>query len=470
MARFARKTPVIVQLRSNPQRAGARLAACAALAATLGAQRAAASGFSVARFAAEHGHPTTDNATAIYFNPAALTLAPSPRLFGDLTIALRRATYTRPPQPSDAPEPPDAVGANTGRASLENVLVGPALGVVVPSGELAFGLGWFTPFGAPVSWDRRAAFADHPRLPGPADGVQRWHSIEGHLYTSYLALAVARSFLDQRLALGVAVNLLGSSIEDVRARGDGTNDVEHEGRALLEAKGLAFSVGLGASYEAVAERLWIGVSYQSRPNLSGGMILHGTAEGNLGTTSRADVDVTYDLPDVIRAGVRFRPEPWLELRVFGDYTRYSAFERQCVRFSGGECRLAPDGSQLPGSAVLQNLPREFRDSAGLRVGVSVHSAAGVEVFSGMGVESSAVPDATLEAALPDFASVSFAVGARATIARGVRAAVSATELLFVPRDVQSRLARYATPSKQPDASGHYTQFVTALNANVEYAF
>ena len=33
-----------------------------------------ASGFYVARFGGEHGHPTTDNLSAIYYNPAGLSL------------------------------------------------------------------------------------------------------------------------------------------------------------------------------------------------------------------------------------------------------------------------------------------------------------------------------------------------------------------------------------------------------------
>ncbi|HMJ10332.1 MAG TPA: hypothetical protein VK524_02945, partial [Polyangiaceae bacterium] len=33
---------------------------------------AQASGFATARFGSEHGHPTTTNATAIYYNPAGI--------------------------------------------------------------------------------------------------------------------------------------------------------------------------------------------------------------------------------------------------------------------------------------------------------------------------------------------------------------------------------------------------------------
>lgn len=432
--------------------------------------QARASGFSVARFGGEHGHPTTDNPTALYYNPAALVLAEQPQLFADLTLAVRRANYTRQHEPGDASPPADAASANVGRATLTNVLLSPALGLTLPYEGFTFGVAWFTPFGGQAIWDRREEYVDHPRLPGPADGVQRWHSIEGQTFTSYLAIGAARRVLDETLALGVSLNLIGTLLSDVRARGDGTNDPEEEGRALLEARGLAFGVGLGLLYEARPGELWLGASYQSRPNLRGGIELRGTAEGKLGTTTRADVEVTYDLPDVVRLGARYLPRPWVELRLFGDYTRWSAFERQCIRFVGGTCRLSKDGSQLPGSGVLQNLPRNFRDSVGVRAGVSLFLENELEVFSGVGFDSSAVPDATMEASLPDFTLVSFALGVRGEVLPNFYAALSLTELLAMPRQIESSLSNYRVPSRQPDASGHYAQFVLALNANVQYTF
>jgi len=446
-----------------------RLFVCSLLAGHGFCGDAQAGGFSVARFAGEHGHPTTENGTALYFNPAALAYSEQARLFGDLTLALLRVTYTRAPHPSDAAPPLDAPNANVGRATLNDVLIAPALVASVPWESWSFAVGWFTPFGGSVSWERRESFAEHPRLPGPVDGVQRWHSIEGHVYASNLSVGAARTLFDE-LSIGASLNLIGASLSDVRARGDGTNDPEKEGRALVQAKGLAVGFGLGLAYRAVPRRLWFGVSYQSRPNVRGGMTLEGRARGNLGTTTSSDVDVSFDLPDVVRAGLRYRPRSWLELRLFGDYTRWSAFEGQCIRFDGGACRLARDGSQLSGSRVLQNLPREFEDSAGLRAGVSTFPNTALEVFSGIGFDSRAVPDRTMEPSLPDFAMFSFAAGVRALVFSRLRAALSITEYLAIPREVEGSLASYEVPSKQPDASGHYSQFVGALNLNVEYSF
>ena len=77
----------------------------ALLGISLVTSRSLASGFSVARFGGEAGHPTADNPTVVYYNPAALTQSSDRRLFLDLNVAYRRVTYDRRSQPSDVPPP-----------------------------------------------------------------------------------------------------------------------------------------------------------------------------------------------------------------------------------------------------------------------------------------------------------------------------------------------------------------------------
>ena len=428
-----------------------------------------ASGFSVAHFASEHGHPTTSNPTALYFNPAALTLGDGLHLFGDLSVAVRRVTYDRTRAPSDAPDPPDAIGANTGRGVLVNPLVNPVLAASLKLGNLSLGAGFFTPFGGSVSWNTRPEFAGS-RYPGPVDGVTRFQSIEGEIVTSQVSLGAAWHFDGTGLSLGVSGSVLRSFINDVRAWSNGGNDVTHEGRSLLDASGYSLGFGVGALYEVTPEVLWLGLSYQSRPNVSGGVHLHGSLDNDIGGPSSSNVDVSYDLPDIIRWGARYRPRRELELRAFGDYTRYSAFSHQCAVVSGTPCDLLSSGAERSGAKVLTNIPRDFHDSVGLRVGVSIWPRRSVEFFSGMGFESSAVPDRTMEPGLPDWTGASFALGARVALTARVHAALSYTHFVYVPRDVHGELAKYPSPSASPDASGHYTQQVGVGNANLDVAF
>ena len=428
-----------------------------------------ASGFSVARFSGEHGHPTTSNPTALYFNPAALSQADGLHLFVDFSVALRRVSYDRSRAASDAPDPPDAAGANVGRALLVNPLFNPVLAASFKIGNLSLGAGFFTPFGGSVSWGLRPEFSGS-RYPGIVDGVTRFQSIEGEFISSQFSVGGALRVADTGLSLGLSVNVMRSWISDVRAWSSGGNDVTHEGRSLIDVSGYSVGFGVGGLYEVRRNVLWLGLSYQSRPNVSGGMRLHGALENDIGGPSSSNVDVLYDLPDIIRWGARYRPRANLELRAFGDYTRFSAFEKQCAVVSGTACELTADGGQVTGAQVLQNVPRDYRDSVGVRLGLSVWTSASFEFFSGLGYDSSAVPDSTMEPGLPDWAGASFALGGRIAIGKRMHAALSYTHFVFVPRDVHGQLAEYAPPSRSPDASGHYAQQVGLANANLDLAF
>lgn len=449
------------------RRALSTVACCSAL--SLLSSRALASGFSVARFSGEHGHPTTDNPTALYFNPAALR-SERPELFVDGLIGYRRATYTRRSQATDADEVEGAEGANVGRATLANFVGSASLWFALPlSSRLSLAAGVFTPFGGPIRWDERTEYEDSP-YPGPVDGVTRFHAIEGLLTTSYGTLGGSYAFADGTLRLGAALNALYSRVEDVRAWSGGSNGVATEGRSLLEVDGFAWSFGAGIFYECSCRGFRAGLSYQSRPNVSGGMALDGRLSNDMGGPSGADVELREDLPDIVRAGVAYQPQENIELRASGAWERWSAFDRQCVTEQGESCELLPDGSQPNGAHVLQNVPREFHDAFEARAGISVWTSPRLELFSGIGVMSEAVPDETLEASLPDFFGVTFSLGAKARVSDAFSVGGSLSHIVAPARDVSSKYASYAVPSKLPDAGGHYTQSVSYADVNVSVRF
>ena len=423
----------------------------------------------MARFSGEHGHPTTDNPTALYFNPAALR-SKRFELFADGLFGLRRVTYARSRQPSDAADPAGAEGAKTGRATLQNALASPSLWLAVPlSSRLSLALGVFSPFGGPISWDKRSSFESSP-YPGPVDGVTRFHAIEGLSITSYGSVGASYAFGESGLRLGAALNGVYTRIQDVRAWSGGGNQVNGEGRSLLDVDGFAWGFGVGAFYEDAAKDWRLGVSYQSRPNVAGGFRLGGRLSNDIGGPSSADIELHEDLPDVVRLGVAYQPRPNLELRAFGSWERWSAFTRQCVTQAGAECQILPNGGQPNGAKVLQNVPREFQDGFEARVGLSVWTSPGLELFSGLGVMTEAVPSATLEASLPDFFGVTFSLGARARVSDSVSVGGSLSHIVSPSRDAQSRFQTYALPSKLPDASGHYTQSVSYADLNVALRF
>ncbi len=434
---------------------------------------AQASGYSVARFGGEHGHPTATNPTTLYYNPAGYGMSDGTHVFVDVNLAWRKVTWDHARSPSDDASAP--AGANDGQGKIFNILASPMLGVSHKIGDLALAAGFFTPFGGQSSWSKNDEFKDDPNFPGVEDGPQRWHAISGRITSSFISLGGAYHLKDTGLSLGLSGNLILSNISTLRGKTiSSDNALGQEGRSFLDAKGTDWSLGFGALYEAMKNELWLGASYQSRPNFSGMKPLKGELKtflpGSAESTQQVEVDT--DLPDVYRAGVRYRPRSDMELRLFGDYTRWSVLERHCVYREGESCEIVDEGTGETTNNVQINQPRRWHDTFGVRVGASMWTSKTVEIFTGMGFSSNAVPDETLEPALPDFDGFSFSVGGRFGLTDSVSLATSYTQLIYVPRDTtgKSELPSKLPLTKGVDGGGGYEQAVGVLNANVELVF
>jgi long-chain fatty acid transport protein len=240
------------------------------------------------------------------------------------------------------------------------------------------------------------------------------------------------------------------------------------------------SIGAGVIWQPRKD-VWIGLSYQSQPGF-GEMSMEGTLTNKFGTApaSTSDVRIEQSLPDVFRLGARFRPTPEVELRVFGDYVRWSTFERQCIVETDGNCALTETGAAAPEAAGIAGvLPRDWHDAFGVRAGASYWFTPALEAFVGGGYDSNAVPDKTLEPSFIDMDKVSASLGARIGLMNG-RMALLATfnHIFYFERTVDARprdgdgdpISPYEPPSRVPDGAGTYTHAVTALNMGVEFSF
>src|SRR6185503_14127169 len=202
------------------------------------------------RYAGEHGEPTTDNPTAIYFNPAGLALGTGWRVYAEGIFALRTVQYDRPQlaisnvlDPGDAGSgtPADAMDTNSGKASLSNLIISPFIGAATDFGvpNLGVGIAFFAPMGGQAEWDKNDKYAGSTEYPGAEDGVQRWSTIEGELRSLYLAIGGAYRLPGPRLSFGAGVNLIRSNVETVRARNaTGTDDLVTSTGTVLEGRSL----------------------------------------------------------------------------------------------------------------------------------------------------------------------------------------------------------------------------------------
>jgi long-chain fatty acid transport protein len=475
------------------------------IAATLTGRDARAAGFATDRFAGEHGNPVTTNPTALYYNPAGVAFGSGFDGMVDGILAVRSASWTHTsPKPGPSDQPFSQAG-NTGTAALLNVFGGPVLAATYHVGGFSFGAGVFAPFSGRESWSTNGAFrSSYPAgsscaadgaCPLAQGGVQRWHVLDAS--STFIYGTIGAAYKVGPLAIGAAGNVISASMSLTQAHTlSGPIDATLENRGTLEVSGLLGSFSAGAMLEAWPERLWLGVSYQAQPGL-GPMMLTGHLNyapgpapyySNSGTTSY-DIDLHQSLPDVLRWGARLRASSDVELRVFGDVTRWSVMKSQCINQAGTPagttCQVYPDGSTAAGSAaVLANVPRAWRDTFGVRVGASYWTDPKVELFAGLGFETGAEPDSTLEPGLMDSDNVGIAAGARFKLTEMLYLAASYTHLQYLDRDNTGKSTLATTSSPQPpsnttavqvptfgqDGGGRYTQWIGIFDANLEVTF
>lgn len=468
-----------------------------ALSATviLTSSSALAGGFASARFGGERGNPAETNPSTLYYNPAGIGLSEGTQLMIDVSTAFRTASYDRPvsaidnqnPFPDDAAKNQAALDANSGKATLNNIIASPMLGISTDFGidmPLKLGLAFYVPFGGQAVWDENSSASTD--FPGASDGSQRWYSIDGTIRTMSLTGGLAYRIDSARLSVGVSGNLFLSSVDTLRARNsDGTDDLESggilkEGRSLVSADSMDFGMGAGVLWEAWRRKAWLGLSYQSRPNFDGKIVHEGTLQNYLGTAqaNTSDILFTSSLPDVIRFGLKYRPKARYEFRLSGDYTRWSALTTQCLVDASvtdveKACEVDANGATVNGSGqVIQSLSRNYEDTFGVRLGYSYWFSPDLELLAGAAYDSNAVPDATIDASLMDMNKFIASLGVDYRFTKWMSAAVTATNVFYLERDTTGIAGNESKqpPSRQPGNQGIYNQNIFLLNTNLNFSF
>jgi long-chain fatty acid transport protein len=431
-----------------------------------------ASGFAAARFGGELGGVTSTNPTALYYNPGGIGFSTGTSLFADGSMAIRHFSWQHPRTPTDGLDPPGGEGANAGTAEITNVFGGPMLGATTQLGGLVLGASLSVPFGGRAFFGKNEKFANGP-FPFAADGVQRWHITEGAVTVIYGTVGAAYRL--GPVSVGVAGNLVSSAYKNTQAKdiaGNGSPNTEREGRDTLDVSGTHGSFAVGTMVEAVPQHVWLSASYQAQPGF-GSMRLKGTVTLSDLSNSQ-DLPVTFDtaLPDIVRLGARFRTSDTFELRIMGDFTRWSALHTQCVALENHPCIVDASGKDAGDLGTLQNIRRYWKDTVGAHVSVSHWVRPQIELYAGLAGETAASPDETLRPDLPDADNISIGLGGRWEIIQNLLIAATYTHIQYLTRDNigKSQLAQPAAPTKWPDGGGVYKQWIGVLNVNVEKRF
>lgn len=494
-----RQTPMI---RSRVWRTSA-LASLVFLGALASPREAEASGYLTARFGADHGAPAHPNTFAVYFNPAALGGTKGTTITGDVSVLLRFAQYTRTPDalsPSNDSLLSDQsyVDANTGKATLTNLLALPFLGVNTDFGtkNLRGGYAVYVPFGGLATWDRVRGV---PGSPGSTDSTARWHNISGQILSVYNTFALAYRFGDSGFSVGASVSPVIHNVATVRARNaNGSDDTVvngtlQEGRSFLHATGVNIANSFGVYWEPPDTSLRFGLAYLSQPGW-GESRLGGELRTQLGSgqESKTDIDFLQELPDIIRFGAAWRASNRFEIRGDFEFVRWNVFKRQCVVEKGAQCAIRDDGSKeldadgnpTPESNRVQlNVPRNWNNAIGVRVGPGYQITDKLEGFGSVGMTTPAVPTKTIDASTIDALRLYLTLGAKYEINKHWALAGSYNHIYFFnvntngANDQNISAHPDGSPgggnynaSRSPSADGRYRSQIGFVNVNVAYTF
>lgn len=454
-------------------------AGAVALATVGGSREAHAAGLANTRIGGEEGTVVSVNPTALLYNPGSMGFTKGSQLAVYGEAGIHHATYDRPGADSDIPDPNDAKGANTGHAHLMNIAAGPAIGGLLKLGNLVLGAGFFAPFGGSVHWALNDAFVGSKKYPLASGGVQRWFVMDSALHALYFTAGAAYKL--GPLSLGATGNFISTTIDLTDAKnggGQGTPDTANEGRIFLDASTFNASFAAGLMLEAVPDHLWIGASYQARPGLGNQTLKGIEILTNVNGVQPFNVGFNESLPDVVRAGVRWRVKGApLEFRLFGDYTRWSLMKSQCVGLTGFACAVDASGADVSGGTQL-NIPRNWNDTYAGRLGVSAWVTPDIELLFGGGYETAAVPDSTLAPDIMDAVNIQGTLGGRFKLTDTLFLGVEYTQIQYLNRNNIGKSILAVGPDGQPvqvpsveeDAGGKYTQWYGIINANLEAQF
>lgn len=452
-------------------------------------EAAHAGGYLTARYGADYGSPAMTNTFGVYYNPAALGGVRGTTIQGDASILMRSASYERVDgalSPSNAAllNNDDYRRSNTGKATLFNVAVLPFLGVSTDFGGklggLRAGYAFYIPYGGSADWSRNKDEALNMAVPGAKDGPQRWHNISGQILAIYNTIALAYQ-LPAGLSVGASFSPVIHSAKTVRARNlDGSdntvnNGILIEGRSLIEVSGFNVGAAFGIHYDPFDDhRFKLGFSYTTQPGF-GDTKMSGKLEQQLGSSPPGmptDVDLTQAYPDVIRFGFSWQMAKQWELHSDFQYERWSVFKQQCLTTKGVKCELDGAGKDMTGGNVILNIPANFHDSIGARLGAIFTPIDNLGVFASTAFGTPAVGTDTINAATLDAFRIYGTLGARLQVGKHIAFGGSYNHVFFLDVDTkgENKLAKYPTPSASPSGDGIYKSTVGFFNVNVAYTF
>jgi long-chain fatty acid transport protein len=365
---------------------------------------------------------STNNASAIYYNPAGIADLHGVHVDAGGALVRPYAEFT------------SSLDGSTTEVNAENVVI-PQAFVSWRASELAsLGIGVYAPFGLRLDW--------------PESSPGRTNIRQADLRTFFIAPTAGFNLSKwvPGLSLGAGVDLVPASVRLDRDILFGS-DV-----ATVDIDGSAFGVGgrVGISYRPPKLSAFaFGLSYRSPVSLD----FSGEADFDAPVAYRGalppdgDVDTSVTLPQTVNAGIAVAPVEALEVELDVNWRGWSSYD---------ELR-----ADLPGGAV-ERQPKDWHNSFTLRLGGEYTIVQRYSVRAGVIWDQAPVPSNRLDFQVPDADRVDLTLGFGAKVTDQLSVDLGA--LWVLP---QERLTSMSDPL-EPPTKGQFdiNVFVIALSVGV----
>jgi long-chain fatty acid transport protein len=368
------------------------------LATLAGASLAAASGFELfqhgARAIGQDGAFTAraSDPSAVFYNPAAIT---------DLSGFQVEAGL-------DMNNPTFSYNSDSGRFEARHIIQFPPSFYATwkPKGNpFAFGLGYDSEFDDSLNWDpvlypgrfltKRYEVRIYELHP-----VMAYDLGEGWSVGAGLRYAFGNIDRDDNAIQTLVVGPNPGPVTPV------TLEVQRQATANVDA------LGWDASVHYAAPSWGWGAVYRSSESLKGnGSVKYdpfnvpagvpGLGDAINSTFAEGRVGESFEIPREVRGGVWYAPYPELRVELDVSFQSWSSLERTDIDYSP---------NVFTPSSPTVTIPRDWKDTTNVRLGVEGNITDAFLVFGGLGREQSPVPDQTLEPGFPEGDATVYAAG------------------------------------------------------------
>lgn len=440
--------------------------------------------------------PTTSDAAAVYWNPAALAGVERPELLLGAGLIVGHATYQRErrgtyqtPDTLQFKLPLDPANVAPGRTGpAEEVSTTPVaptgnafLAIPVLPKRLTVGVGLYVPYAAALSFP---------------DGAQRWQLQQAFIVAGSLTAAAGLRVTDQ-LSLGVGLSYVGGLAELSKVQDFASLKEFHDGLDYLKqdndfgpttpselreldvlarpialkqalSHGASFHVGLAFNPN---KDLRFGLTYQHSAamrykgkfaiDMNHPFFTQDLAEQGLRYKPlvEGDAELSFTLPKRLTAGVGYRVSDKLSVDGLLSYVLYSDIKAFVVKASSPDLAQPKLGIT---DSVTVTLPRRWNDTMWLELGAKYRLSEALLATASVGYQSPASPDSTIDVASPDNHRLIGDIGGVLTLSDRVS--------LSGDVRVQGILPRTVTESDYDLGNGKYTLVLTTVGGHLKVVF